>query len=130
MQPHDDFRAKARQRFVDGVIHNFIYAVVQAPGIGGADVHAGALAHGLQAFQHLNLRFVIMSGALQLLGIHFHFVSHMILPLIVWNLGRSMIRHRSIIAQKWHFGKGFFNIMSIIFRLFSCCSSYLFESGE
>ena len=77
---HVDFRAEARQRFVDGVVHDFIYAVMQPPGVGGTDVHAGALAHRLQPLQHLNLGFVIMRGALQLLGIQLHFVSHFILP--------------------------------------------------
>ena len=49
-----------RQRLVNGIIYDLIYAVVQAVDIGGADVHAGPLAYGLQPFQHLYLVFIVM----------------------------------------------------------------------
>jgi hypothetical protein len=56
----DDVVAVAGQGFVDGVVDNFEHHVVQASAIGGvADVHAGALAHGFQAFELLDRGFVI-----------------------------------------------------------------------
>ena len=59
VQDDVDIRAVASQRLVDGVVYNLIYAVMQPAIIRRADIHAGTLAHSLQAFEHLNLRFVI-----------------------------------------------------------------------
>ena len=53
---------EARQRLVDGVVHDLIHQMVQTTGAGGGDVHTGALSDGLQAFQHLNLIFVILGS--------------------------------------------------------------------
>ncbi len=51
----DDVVAIAGQGFVDGVVDDFEHHVVQAGAVGRvADVHAGALAHGLQPFEHLD----------------------------------------------------------------------------
>ena len=58
-QAHLDLVAKACQGFVDGVVHDLIHQVVKAPGACGANVHTRALAHCLQAFQHLDLVAVI-----------------------------------------------------------------------
>ena len=52
---HLDLRAVARKRLVDGVIHNFVNEVVQSARGRGADIHARALAHRLQSFEHLDL---------------------------------------------------------------------------
>ena len=60
MQDDLDMGAVARQRFVNGIIHDLINAVMQPAEIGGTDVHAGTLAHGLQTFQHLNLVFIVL----------------------------------------------------------------------
>ncbi len=50
-----DFAAVTGQRFVDGVIHHLEHHVVQTGAIVGvADVHAGALAYGIQPLQHLD----------------------------------------------------------------------------
>ncbi len=50
----DDVVAVAGQRLVDRVVDDLEHQVVQAGAVGGvADVHAGALAHRLQAFQDL-----------------------------------------------------------------------------
>ena len=51
---HDFHRAgMARQRLVDGVVDDFIDHVVQAAAvIGVADIHAGPLAHGVEALQN------------------------------------------------------------------------------
>ena len=57
-----DMGAVARQRFVNGIIHDLINAVMQPTIIRGADVHAGALANSFQAFQHLNLVFIVFFG--------------------------------------------------------------------
>ena len=50
---HGDIRAVPGQRLVDGVVHDLIDQMVQSAGAGGADIHTGALAHRLQALQHL-----------------------------------------------------------------------------
>ena len=45
----------AGERFVDGVVDDFIDHVMQARTIVGvADIHAGALAHRIEAFEHLD----------------------------------------------------------------------------
>lgn len=55
MDGDDDVVAMARQRLVDRVVDHFEHHVVQARAIGGiADVHAWALAHGLQPLEHLD----------------------------------------------------------------------------
>ena len=56
---HINVGAIPRQRFVDGVIHNFVHQMVQSARAGGADVHTGALTHRFQPLQHLDLAFVI-----------------------------------------------------------------------
>ena len=54
-----DVVAEAGERLVDGVVDDLIDQVVQS-GLGGrADVHARALADGLEAFQNLDLRGVV-----------------------------------------------------------------------
>src|SRR5690606_32035694 len=51
----DDVVAIACQRFVDGVVHDLEDHVVQARAVGSvADVHAGPLAYGFQALEHLD----------------------------------------------------------------------------
>ncbi len=44
-----------RQRFVDGVVDRFVDELMQTALGGVADVHAGALAHGLKPAQDLDL---------------------------------------------------------------------------
>jgi hypothetical protein len=46
-----DAVAVARERLVDGVVHDLVDQVVQATDTGRADVHARALAHGLETLQ-------------------------------------------------------------------------------
>ena len=47
--------AEAGQRLVDGVVDDFIDHVMQARAVVGvADIHAGALAHGIEALQDLD----------------------------------------------------------------------------
>ncbi len=50
-----DVLAVARQRFVNGVVHNLVYQMVQSRAGCGTDVHTRALANSLQSFQNLNL---------------------------------------------------------------------------
>ena len=49
MQHHQNAVAVAGQCLVHGVVHHFVNEVVEAPGSGGADVHAGPLANRLQS---------------------------------------------------------------------------------
>ena len=49
-----DFGAIARQRFVDGIVDDFVDEVVQAHFARGADVHGRAQTHCFQAFEHFN----------------------------------------------------------------------------
>jgi hypothetical protein len=50
-----DFFAVAGQRLVHRVVHHLVDQVVQAHLAGGADVHGGTQAHGLQAFKDLDV---------------------------------------------------------------------------
>ena len=59
VQGHVDVGAVAGKGFVHGVIHDLVHAVMQAPEVGGANIHARAFPDGFQTFQHLNLGFVI-----------------------------------------------------------------------
>ncbi len=55
--------AEAGQGLVDGVVHDLIDEVVQTENTGRADVHPGALADGLQAFQDGDVLCVVAGGA-------------------------------------------------------------------
>ena len=59
VQRDDDLVAKARQRLVHCVIHNFVYQMVQAALVRRADIHARPLAHGLKPLENLNLVLVV-----------------------------------------------------------------------
>ncbi len=60
MDGHDDVVAVAGECFVDGVVDHLEHQVVQAGAVGGvADVHAGALAHGLEAFEDRDRTFAV-----------------------------------------------------------------------
>jgi hypothetical protein len=50
-----DARAVPGKRFVDRVVDHLIDEVVQPLGTGRADVHAGALPDGLEAFEYLDV---------------------------------------------------------------------------
>ena len=55
MDGDDDLVAVTGQRFVNRVVDDLEDHMVQARAVGCiADVHAGALAHGLQALEHLD----------------------------------------------------------------------------
>ena len=51
---HVDQVVVTGQRLVDRVVDDLVDEVVQAPLTGRADVHARALAHRLEAFEHLD----------------------------------------------------------------------------
>ena len=60
MDGDDDVVTMPGQGFVDRVVDNLENQVVQAGAIGSiADVHARALAHGLQAFEDLDAGFTV-----------------------------------------------------------------------
>ena len=65
---HDlDVVAVAGQRLVDRVVDDLEDHVVQAGAVGRvADVHAGALAHGVQALQDLDAGGVVVGRRLRL----------------------------------------------------------------
>ncbi|MCG3139699.1 MAG: hypothetical protein HDKAJFGB_00617 [Anaerolineae bacterium] len=44
----------ARERFVNRIVHDFVHELMQAANIRRADVHAGAAAHGFEAFEDLD----------------------------------------------------------------------------
>ncbi|OPZ10950.1 MAG: hypothetical protein BWZ07_02334 [Alphaproteobacteria bacterium ADurb.BinA280] len=63
MNDHLDVVAVATERFVNGVVEHLEHHVMQAGAITGVtDVHAGALADGLQTFQDADRIFVVFSG--------------------------------------------------------------------
>ena len=67
-----DVLAVSGQRLVDGVVHDLVHQMVQIGGAGGADIHTGALANGLQALENLNLFCAVFLG-------NFRFVRHDVL---------------------------------------------------
>ena len=48
-----DILAIAGQGFIDGVVHHFVYEVMQTLYTDIADIHGGALPDGFQTFQNL-----------------------------------------------------------------------------
>ncbi len=56
---HRDLIREARHGFVHGIVHHFVYQVVQPHFAGGADVHGRAQAHGLQPLQHFDARGIV-----------------------------------------------------------------------
>ena len=50
-----DVVAVVGHRFVDGVVHDLVDEVVESALVGAADVHARPPAHGLQAFEDLDV---------------------------------------------------------------------------
>ncbi len=52
-----------RHDFVDAVIDDFLDEMVQTTLICGADIHAGAYTHGLQAFENLDVLFAVAAVA-------------------------------------------------------------------
>src|SRR5690606_10334402 len=61
--------AVAGQRLVDRVVDDLPDQVVQAALPGGADVHAGPLADGLEALEHLDRRGVVRRPVGRSLGV-------------------------------------------------------------
>ena len=63
VQGHRNRVAVAGQRLVYGVVDDLVDHVVQAGAVVGvADIHAGALAHGLEASQHLDRIGAVLVG--------------------------------------------------------------------
>ena len=63
----DDLAGEAGERLVDGVVDDLVDHVVQARAvIGVADVHAGALAHGVEPLQDLDCVGAVALGAIGL----------------------------------------------------------------
>ena len=57
-----DAIAEAGQRLVDGVVDDLVDHVVETrPVVGVSDVHPGALANGVQAFEDLDALFVVLA---------------------------------------------------------------------
>jgi hypothetical protein len=54
VQLHLDAVGVARHRLVHRVVEHLGHQVVQRALVGAADIHAGALADGLQPLQHLD----------------------------------------------------------------------------
>ena len=54
-----DFRAEARQGFINGVVHDLVNQMVQARRGCGADIHTGTFPHRFQTLQDLDLGRVV-----------------------------------------------------------------------
>ena len=63
LERQHDAVAVAGERLVDGVVHDLPDQVVQAALAGRADVHARALAHRLEALEHLDRGGVVLDAA-------------------------------------------------------------------
>ncbi len=77
----------AGERFVDGVVDDFIDHMVQARAIIGiADIHAGALPHRVEAFQHLDRISAVFGLALVLVVFgHSRPATSKTVPASTWN---------------------------------------------
>ena len=64
-----DVLAVARQRLIDGVVHDLVDEMVQTGRAGGANVHTGTLPNSLQTLQDLALLRAVLLG-------NFGFVRH------------------------------------------------------
>jgi hypothetical protein len=58
----NDTVAAPGERFVNRVVHDFIYQMVERAGILTTDIHAGAQAYMLDPLQYLDIFFSIRSG--------------------------------------------------------------------
>ena len=52
--------AVAGERFIDGVVDDFVNEVVKTTGTGGADVHARTLANSFEPFEDLDIACVVV----------------------------------------------------------------------
>ena len=55
VQRDGDLRAKTGHRFVDGIVHNFPYQMVQTGQSGRTDIHAWALTDRVETLQNLDV---------------------------------------------------------------------------
>jgi hypothetical protein len=68
------------QRLVDRIVRNLEHHVVEARTVVGiADIHAGALAHGVEALEHLDrvgaiFVFVLLRGGVRVLVRHAEYI--------------------------------------------------------
>ena len=59
-----DVRTVAGERFVNGVVHRFVYEVMQTLFADVADVHGRAFTHGFKSFEHLNVTRAVTAACL------------------------------------------------------------------
>lgn len=69
-----DLGTVAGEGFVDRVVYDFEYAVMEAALVGVADVHVGALADAFEAFELLNIGSVVFCVAVVVGGRALRFV--------------------------------------------------------
>jgi hypothetical protein len=72
MDRHQDLVAVTGERFINRVVNNLVHEVMKPAGAGRADVHAGTLADGLEAFEDRDVLRVVSA-------------------LILWALGRAVV---------------------------------------
>lgn len=73
-----DVVAVAGHGFVDGVVHHFVYQVVQTVFADVADVHGGAFSHRFQSFQHLDV-----AGRIVVFTVYFFFFCHKMVLIVI-----------------------------------------------
>jgi len=69
MEDHLNAVTGTRHRFIDAVIDEFLYEMMEPRDIGGGDVHTGPAPDGFKAFQYLDIVRRVRSGGC-LLGCH------------------------------------------------------------
>ena len=110
--------AMAGQRLVDGVVHHLEHQVVQAGAVRRvADVHAGALAHGFQAFQDLDRAFAVGFGRAGLVGVdrglEVGAVGCRLRPCAVGHVHVGRRSYRLCFLRSWQqFSNNFFNLLN------------------
>ena len=76
----DDVVAVAGQRFVDGVVDDFVDAMVETRFVRITDVHTGSLAHGLEALEALDVGSTVafVAGVLAAIRVFLRIFAHVL----------------------------------------------------
>src|SRR5690606_20972423 len=93
-----DIGAVAGQCLIDGVVHHFEHHAVKAGAvIGVADVHARALAYGIQTFEYLDTRGVVRV----VLVAHAFTPDAVITPCSTWNMATGVSVRQPSFKYSW-----------------------------
>ena len=95
-----DAIAEAGERLVDGVVDDLVHHVVQAGAvIGVADVHAGALAHRLQALEDLDALLVVIAAVVAVVAVAVRSCPSSAVQIVITRAGRAENRSSGAVSR-------------------------------